>query len=150
MVPIPEVLMPAYPRSVKMLADVIGDDLAAKLIRNLPPRFARGRQLTHLILYVPKKLPVTHNLVRWIGYDAAAKLSREFRGEILTIATRCSVDRADRDREIVARLKDREAVEIVAAEYGLSVRQVRRIASAQLPDATQKDSRSNSLHALAA
>lgn len=75
------------PRSVQEIADVIGRDEALYLIGQLPTYTVRDKRghvkETRVILYVPKRLELTSDLVRILGWNDATKMVRHFGGELL-------------------------------------------------------------------
>lgn len=75
------------PRSVQEIADVIGRENALYLIGQLPVYKVRDKRghikETRVILYVPKTLHVTSDLVRILGWNDASKMVRTFGGELL-------------------------------------------------------------------
>jgi hypothetical protein len=93
------------------------------------PRKTRGER----ILYVPKSLPLDHALVRAIGYPLALRLVRAYGGEILYPCACATMKRHERNRAIRERLKD-ASDDVVAREFGLTVRQIRNIKREILPE----------------
>jgi hypothetical protein len=79
------------------IADVIGRDQALVLIGKLPPS---GSRRWRVCLYVPKRMPADHALVRILGYHDAERLRRHFGGEILQPSNCQHVVRVDRARSI--------------------------------------------------
>lgn len=76
------------PRSVQDIADVIGRERALYLIGQLPTYTVKDTRWpsatrTKIILYVPKTLKPTDDLVRIIGWNDASKLVHYFGGELL-------------------------------------------------------------------
>lgn len=76
------------PPSVQEIADVIGREKALLLVGKLPASSARSWRR---IVYIPKRLNCKsgHQLVCYVGWNAAEKLVRHFGGEILQPAN-CS------------------------------------------------------------
>lgn len=132
------------PKSVREIADVIGVDQTMRLISQLPVCQRPDRKLPTVMLYVPKKLPVDHELVRMVGYHDAMKLVRAFGGEILYPANCRHVFKRVRDDAMVRMLKMGARIEVVADLFGMTPRAVRYIMAKQekppedaVPDAGQ-------------
>ena len=128
------------PGSAQQIADVIGMDATLELIRRLPRQFDKEHPSGRPALYVPKTIPPNHRLVEWIGWDAAVKLSRYYGGDFLFVATCSSASKAPRNADIVAALKEASPA-VVASRFGMSERQVRRIAAAARSDVSSMGSR---------
>lgn len=80
------------PRSVQEIADVIGRERALYLIGQLPTYTVKDNRWpsstrTKIILYVPKSLETSHDLVRILGWNDASKLVKHFGGELLSPGT---------------------------------------------------------------
>ena len=120
------------PQSAQEIADVIGVERTLYLIGKLPKiRSGQpGKESTRVVLYVPKRLPIDHMLVRILGWKDAEKLSIHFPGEILSPALCNEVYRAWRDRAICNLLKSGLSTTIVAQWFDLSTKQVVRVARA--------------------
>jgi hypothetical protein len=115
------------PKSVREIADVIGVDQTMRLIAQLPVCRRPDRKTPTVMLYVPKKLPVDHDLVRMIGYQDAMKLVRAFGGEILYPAICRQMAKRVRDDAIVRTVAMGSRYELVADLYSVSVRHVRNL-----------------------
>ena len=85
-------LLRALPKSVREIAEVIGIEQTIRLISQLPTYQRPDRKSPTLIMYVPKRLPLDHELIDMIGYRDAQKLVRVFGGEIL-YPCNCKEDR---------------------------------------------------------
>jgi len=111
------------PASVQEVADIIGRDLALHLVSVLP----LGRGSKRKVVYVPKRLSVTHALVSMLGYPAALKMSRHFGGEILFLSN-CSYFHA-RQRHDEMRSMARDGIPIIdiAQAFGLTTRRVKDV-----------------------
>lgn len=128
------------PRTAREIADVIGRERALYLIGQLPRAYCGhpGKQSHRVILYVPKRLPPTHNLVRILGWHDALKLSRHFPGQCLQPANCIDVYRDFRDRSMIRMfLDDGLNARTLAELFGVSERHVtdllRTIPQVELP-----------------
>ena len=69
------------PESVQEIADVIGTEAALRLVCQLPECYRdAGKKSRKVILYVPKRLPLDHQLVEILGFPTAQKLVAAFGG----------------------------------------------------------------------
>lgn len=124
-------MLDGLPKSVREIAEVIGLDTTIRLISQLPVCQRPDRKLPTVMLYVPKKLPVDHDLVRMIGYQDAMKLVRAFGGEILYPANCRHVFKRVRDDAMVRMIEMGARIEIVADLFGMTPRAVRDIMAKQ-------------------
>lgn len=126
------------PTSVQEIADVIGDERALFLIGRLPRCYTPGKTgsswdsgkrigAERVIMYVPKRLDMDHQLVRIMGWADAQKLVNAFGGEILCPATCTSVYRPFRDENIVRIIQEGAPVPMVAAWFSVSERHVKNL-----------------------
>lgn len=115
------------PRSAQDIADVIGRELALRLIGQLEQ--AGGRKWRR-VLYVPKRLDTDtgERLVAMIGRDAAERLRRHFGGEILQPANCGFLVRAFRAREVRRLAADGLSIEVIAFLTGVPEGRVRELA----------------------
>ena len=119
--------MEELPNSVREIVEVIGLDATLRLISQLPVCQRPGRKLPIVMLYVPKKLPPDHELVRMIGYPDAMKLVRVFGGEILYPASCRNVFKRFRDDAIVRMAGMGARTSVIAELFGMTDRAVRYI-----------------------
>ena len=119
--------MEELPNSVREIAEVIGLDATLRLISQLPVCQRPGRKLPIVMLYVPKRLPPDHELVRMIGYPDAMKLVRVFGGEILYPASCRNVFKRFRDDAIVRMAGMGARTSVIAELFGMTDRAVRYI-----------------------
>lgn len=117
------------PNSVREIAAVIGRESTLRLIGKLPTCYAgaNGKKSTRVIMYVPKRLPPDHQLVRILGWNTANKLVRHFGGEILYPANCRGIYAKYRDDAILRMLQDGARASMVAELMGLSERHVRNL-----------------------
>lgn len=120
-------MLDGLPKSVREIAEVIGLETTIRLISQLPVCQRPDRKLPTVMLYVPKKLPVDHGLVRMIGYQDAMKLVRAFGGEILSPANCRHVFKRLRDDAMVRMVDMGARIEVVAELFGMTPRAVREI-----------------------
>lgn len=121
--------MPKLPDSVQMIADVIGEDAALELVRRWPRQPDKRYSCDRIIVSIPKRPTTSSRLVAILGWDNAAKLSREFGGEVLTLATCANLRRNDRDQAIARALANNATPAAISLRFGLNERHVRRIAA---------------------
>lgn len=108
-------------------------------------RNATGRSW-RVCFYVPKRLPVDHQLVEILGWHTARRLCRAFGGEIVQTSNLRSLEREWRDRVIVG-LNNGTAsdpsvhprppamsVSEIAEALGISVWRVRQVLRANPPE----------------
>ncbi len=117
------------PPSVQQIANVIGQDKALMLVRKLKERCS-GKTL---YVYVPKpeRLHVNHSLVVMLGYADALALSREFGGMHLYPSPCRYLQRAVRNRAILALRDTGRSVEEIAEELSLTRKWVASVIDAR-------------------
>ncbi|WPY95617.1 hypothetical protein T8T21_05700 [Limimaricola variabilis] len=107
------------------IAEVIGRDQTIRLIRAM--RDTTGRSW-RVCFYVPKRLPIDHQLVEVLGWNDARRLVRHFGGEILQTSNLRYIERAWRQHSIrYLRAAQRMSATDIAKYIGLSVYRVREI-----------------------
>ncbi|MBF0273461.1 MAG: hypothetical protein HQL98_15540 [Magnetococcales bacterium] len=106
--------------SMRELADLIGRELAARLVESVG-----GTRI-----FVPKKPRPHHRLASLIGMDATTQLSGYCGGEVLAIPKEAGMRRAIRNQQICARYDQGMGVRQLAREYDLTERQIYTILSA--------------------
>lgn len=107
------------------IAEVIGRDQTIRLIRAM--RDTTGRSW-RVCFYVPKRLPLDHQLVEVLGWTDARRLVRHFGGEILQTSNLRYLERAWRQHSIrYLRAAQRMSATEIAEYIGLSVYRVREI-----------------------
>lgn len=114
------------PRSLRDLSDAIGRERALFLVGQLRP--CGGRRWRRS-LYIPKRVKPNHPLVRLVGLADAERLAKKLGGLNLQPATGESVALDARDRFVREEIAKGRPRGEVAAEAGVSVRQLARIAS---------------------
>lgn len=124
-------MLEGLPKSVREIAEVIGLETTIRLISQLPVCQRPDRKLPTVMMYVPKKLPVDHELVRMIGYQDAMKLVRAFGGEILYPANCRHVFKRLRDDAMVRMVEMGARIDVVADLFGMTQRAVRDIMAKQ-------------------
>lgn len=114
------------PRSVQEIALVIGRADAMRLIGQLPTFVAgiEGKQSARKALYVPKRLPPRHRLVRILGAEKALKLVEAFGGRTLQPANCRYVFTRYRDEAILRMLREGASVPVVLSVMRVSRRYV--------------------------
>jgi hypothetical protein len=127
------------PRSVQEIADVIGRDLALKLVESLPRAYSPCHPSGQVILYVPKYLRPDHHLVALLGWEAARRLAHTFGGEMLMPAICYGLRSGERNSAILSMRASGATQQDIAREFRVSARHVRNILKemAQV-DCTQK------------
>lgn len=113
------------------IADVIGRDQALRLIRKLPPS---GSRAWRVCLYVPKRMPVDHLLVRILGFVDAERMRRHFGGEILQPSNCLYLSRAARNASIRLLSGGGMSVPELAELHGLSEYRVLEILRGKPPE----------------
>lgn len=133
------------PGVAQEIADVIGCELALKLIASLPRAYhgSDGAKSWRVIMYVPKTLKPDHALVRILGWGPAKQLVGVFGGEILKPPV-CSDAMRDARREKVAQMasagtKNRQ----IADALGVTERTVRNYLAEIPPEAIRKSANDN-------
>lgn len=125
------------PSSVQELAEVIGRERALFLVGMLPRCYMgdsrySGAVSARVILYIPKRMRVDHELVRMMGWDDAEKLRVAFGGEILCPATCADLYRPFRDQGIRRMAGEGVPMEIIAEWFGMGPRRVKDIVAGGL------------------
>lgn len=119
--------MKELPPTVQAVADVIGLDLALKLVMH-SPRWGTDRHTSgHSQLYIPKVVPAGHMLRELLGDEAANKLAYMFGGDALCMASPKCVDVFYRRRGVVNAVRDGVPRSMVAEWFGITQRWVNRI-----------------------
>lgn len=126
------VLLP-LPPSTQEIADVIGREKALFLIGQLKP--TPGRRW-RICLYVPRRMPLDHWLVRLLGYQDAEALRREFGGIILQPGSCSHLVREFRNREVRRMAAEGMSHAEIADAVGLSSRHVRNLLAESPPEET--------------
>lgn len=126
------------PRSVQEIADVIGRERALYLIGQLrvyKVKDNRWNNVTRnkLILYVPKTLDVTHELVRIIGWNDASKLVKHFGGELLYPGTCSELHKRFISQTIKRLVAEGMSYKAIAYNLDISERTVYRHATDNTP-----------------
>lgn len=98
------------------LASVIGREQTLRLIAALPPS---GSRPWRKCVYIPKRLPVDHQLVRILGYRDAARLARVFGGMILQPSIGAAVARAALERSIAQRRAEGFSAAAISVALGM-------------------------------
>jgi hypothetical protein len=119
------------PASVQEIAEVIGRDKALYLIGQLPQC---GKRSWRVVLYVPKRIDASHQLVRWLGWKDANRLVAEFGGEILQPSNCKHLHLALRNRVIVQMASEGLAPAVIAEAMQITSRQVRNILAEKPPE----------------
>lgn len=132
------VTLTELPRSVREIAEVIGVERSLYLVGQLPRCYERDHRYptakrSCVILYVPKSLRPDHPLVSILGWADASKLVKAFGGEILQPGNCMDIYRRFRDRAIVQMLRQGIPTAGIAGMMGLSERQIRNLARAEIP-----------------
>jgi len=122
---------PKLPESVAEIAAVIGREKALYLIGQLPQA---GKRKWRVCLYIPKRMPLDHHLVRLLGYADAKKMAYAFSGMILQPSNCKSIYRAYRDREIRRMAKEGTSVGQIASVVDLSPYRIREILAGEPPE----------------
>lgn len=126
------VLLP-LPPSTQEIADVIGREKALFLIGQLKPTPGRSWRVC---LYVPRRMPLDHWLVRLLGYQDAEELRREFGGIILQPGSCSHLVREFRNREVRRMAAEGMSHAEIADAVGLSSRHVRNLLAERPPEET--------------
>lgn len=117
-------LLPPLPQSVAEIAEVIGRDNALSFIARLP---ASGSRSWRKCVYVPKRMPPDHNLVKLLGWSDAQKMRAVFGGEILQPSNCRFVYRRHRNRQLLRMASENVPLADIADMLELSVYRVREI-----------------------
>jgi hypothetical protein len=126
------------PRSVQEIADVVGEEKALFLIGKLPRCHTPGKSgrswdsgkrvgAERVVMYVPKRLDLDHQLVRILGYVNAQKLVDAFGGEIMCPATCASIYKPFRDEHIVRVIQEGVPVNMAADWFQVSERHIKNL-----------------------
>lgn len=117
------------PKSVQQIADVIGSDEALQLVRKLRQR-CPGRTL---YVYVPnaERLHVNHSLVLMVGYENAVALAEHFGGTHLYPSPCKYLERAVKNRHILALRDTGRTPREIADELGLSIKWIMSVLDAR-------------------
>lgn len=121
--------MEYLPQSVQEVADVIGRERALYLVGRLPRTVQTkrdGRTRHRIFLYVPKRLPVDHQLVKLVGWPDAAALVREFGGMILNLESCHQMAREFRNKAL-RRMASTASVAALAVLFDMTEKNVRLI-----------------------
>lgn len=116
------------PESIAEIAEVIGREKALEFIDKLP---AAGRRPWRVCVYVPKRLPADHQLVRMLGWHDARRLCCAFSGMILQPSNGRFLYREYRNRQIIRMSALGMPVREIAEAVELSTYRVREILSEQ-------------------
>lgn len=119
------------PGCAQEIAEVIGREKTLFLIGQLPRSPSRSWRV---VLYVPKRLPVDHDLVKLLGWNDADKLRKHFGGEILQPSNCNVVYRKARNRSARAMAADGMPIPQIADILDLTPRQVRNILAETPPE----------------
>ncbi|SMX27277.1 Mor transcription activator family protein [Pelagimonas phthalicica] len=112
------------PESVQEIADVIGREKALDFIRQLP---RSGSRKWRACIYIPKSLPMDHELVSMLGWEDANKICYAFSGMILQPSTLKGMERAHRNKQIARAHAEGVPVSEIADVYEMSKYQIREI-----------------------
>ncbi|KAA0014414.1 hypothetical protein F0A17_01835 [Billgrantia pellis] len=117
------------PKSVQQIADVVGRDKALHLVRQLRQQQA-GKTLS---IYVPQpeRLHINHALVEMLGYPEALALCEEFGGTHLFPSACRYLQRAIKNRQILALRDTGLSIEEVAEQLGMSRKWVANVVDAR-------------------
>lgn len=115
---------PKLPESVEEIAEVIGRGKALDFIGRLP---TSGSRAWRVCVYIPKRLPVDHKLVRMLGWHDAQKMVQAFTGMILQPSNCRFLHRQHRNREILRMDYEGMPVTDIADVVELSTYRVREI-----------------------
>lgn len=129
------------PRSVQEIADVIGRERALYLIGQLPSFTVRDERRpaavrTKIILYVPKTLKPTCDLVRIIGWNDASKLVKHFGGELLYPGTCAELHRRFMIATVIRMVSEGMNHKTIARNLDISERTVKRYCADMPPKDT--------------
>jgi len=119
------------PISIAEIAEVIGREKALFLIGQLPRSPSRSWRVN---LYIPKRMPLDHWLIKLLGFPDAEKMRREFGGIILQPSNCGHVYRLFRNKEVRRMADAGIPVHQIADAVDLTTRQVRNIISERPPE----------------
>lgn len=114
------------PRTVQEIADVIGRERALYLIGQLPKLWVPSQQYHKVILYVPKRIKPSDQLVQILGWNDANKMVQHFGGEMLHPANCEYIYRRFIHRSIQTMHSDGMDTKEIAELLGVSERTVKR------------------------
>lgn len=119
-----------FPPKMRVIATAVSKDAFLKLLRHAPRRYCgvAGREGMRLWVYVPAAAKLDHRLAEVLGMDDFERLVHHYARQVLHIANCSSVAAAIRNQAICDALVRGQAVADVAANMGLTARQVRNIA----------------------
>ena len=137
---------PSLPASVQEIADVIGVELAMRLVGGLPRSARKCHPGGRPYLYVPKVCRPDHPITIIIGMDAAEKLSRALGGEGFLLATCADMVRRHRNAAIAAAVADGATTSEVCATFGLRPRQAQYITRAMADVCRKRDAAQHPAH----
>ncbi|MBF0184292.1 MAG: hypothetical protein HQM06_07875 [Magnetococcales bacterium] len=112
--PLPALAREDLTPSMRDVADIIGLPDAQKIVR----------QYHGTRIFVPRTATTQHHLANLLGMAQARLLSEHFGGDTLTVPRLANLLRHQRNREIVRRYDQGEAVRGLAREYQLTDRQI--------------------------
>jgi hypothetical protein len=112
------------PKSAQEIAEVIGREKALFLIGT---HRSVGRRSWRVNIYVPKRLPPDHNLVRLLGWQSAKKLSDYFGGEILQPSNCRCIEREFRNQAIMERHEAGMPAREIADSLGVTYDTVKKL-----------------------
>ncbi len=112
------------PESVAEIAEVIGREKAIDFVRQLP---RSGARRWRACVYIPKRLPADHKLVKMLGWKDASKLSYAFSGMILQPSTLEAMEKAHRNRQIIRAAGEGVPIDEIADVYEMSRYWIRKI-----------------------
>lgn len=119
------------PKSVQMIADVIGRDQALHLVRELPPCGRRSRR-RNIYIPTPANLSDDHKLVALVGREDAEALAEALGGQSIQPALCRYMERAEAGRRILALRELRGcSVAEIAAELEMSEKWVSMVVEAR-------------------
>lgn len=123
-----------FPPKMRAIADGVGREVALKLFRHAPRQImgVPGREGLRLCIYVPVVATTRHRLAAALGMADFRRLVSAFGGRVLNLPNCGGVAAKLRNRMICDALVRGRAVEALARETGLTVRQVRNIAQDHL------------------
>lgn len=124
------------PGCAQEIADVIGREKTLYLIGQLPRSTSRSWRV---VLYIPKRLPADHDLVKLLGWEDADKLRRHFGGEILQPSNCRVVYRKARNANARRMAAEGMPINQIADILDLTPRQVRNVLAETPPEEITAD-----------